>query len=130
LELPSQSSPFTNLTRNFISSWRTLDNPPPFKITRNGWKNRWEFNVFKIVRYTKLRYQDWLFAGGEDSGEKFFIILWDPKALEAIEDQTRILITGLNFSRTGPRQRISKRRDPSLRGRGRTGFSYIILDST
>jgi len=123
LELPSQSSPFTNLTRNFISSWRTLDNPPPFKITRNGWKNRWEFNVFKIVRYTKLRYQDWLFAGGEDSGEKFFIILWDPKALEAIEDQTRILITGLNFSRTGPRQRRSKRRDPFIRGRGRTGFS-------
>jgi hypothetical protein len=79
LELPSQSSPFTNLRRNFISSWRTPDKPPLFKITGNGWKNRWEFNIPKIVRYTKLRYQDWLFAGGEDPREKSFIILWVPK---------------------------------------------------
>jgi hypothetical protein len=58
----------------------------PFKITRNGWKNRWKFNILNIVRYTKIRYPDWLFAGGEGSGEKFFIDLWDPKALEAIKD--------------------------------------------
>jgi hypothetical protein len=54
---------------------------PFFKITRNGWKSRWEFNILKIVRYTKLRINDWLFSGGEDPGEKSFILLWDPKAL-------------------------------------------------
>jgi hypothetical protein len=62
---------------------------PIFKITRNGWKIRWKFNILKIVRYTKLRYQDWLFAEGEDSGKKFFIDLWDPKALEAIKDPNK-----------------------------------------
>jgi len=89
LELPSQSSPFTNLTRNYISSWRTPDKPPLFKITGNGWKNRWEFNILKIGKYTKLRYQDWLFAVEEDPGEKSFIILWVPKAMEAIKDPNK-----------------------------------------
>jgi hypothetical protein len=37
-------------------------------------------------RNTKIRYQEWLFAGDEDSGEKFFVDLWDPKALKAFSD--------------------------------------------
>ncbi len=40
-------------------------------------------------KYTKIRYQEWLFAGGEDSGEKFFVDLWDPKALEVIVDPSK-----------------------------------------
>ena len=49
-------------------------------------RDRWKSNIINIFRYTKIRYQDWLFAGGEDSEEKFFVDLWDPKALEAIVD--------------------------------------------
>jgi hypothetical protein len=56
----------------------------PLKVIKE--RNRCKSYILNIVRYTKIRYQDWLFAGGEDYGEKFFIDLWDPKALEAIED--------------------------------------------
>jgi len=45
----------------------------PFKTIKE--RGRWKSNIINIVRYTKIRYQDWLFAGGEDSGEKFFIDL-------------------------------------------------------
>jgi len=41
------------------------------------------------LKDTKLRYQDWLFAGGEDPGEKSFTTLWDPKALAAIKDPNK-----------------------------------------
>ncbi len=39
-------------------------------------------NLSNIIKYIKIRYQEWLFAGGELSGHKFFVDLWDPKALE------------------------------------------------
>jgi len=56
----------------------------PFKVIKE--RGRCQSNILNIVKYTKIRYHDWLFAGDEDSGEKFFIDLWNPKALEAIED--------------------------------------------
>jgi hypothetical protein len=49
-------------------------------------KGKWISNLPNIIKYIKIRYQEWLFAGGEDSGEKFFIDLWDPKALKAFSD--------------------------------------------
>jgi hypothetical protein len=39
--------------------------------------------------HIKIRYQEWLVAGGEDSGEKVFVDLWDTKALEAIVDPSK-----------------------------------------
>jgi hypothetical protein len=59
----------------------------PFKTIKE--KGRWKSNILHIVRYAKIRHQDWLFAGGEDSGEEFFIDLWDPKALEEIVDPSK-----------------------------------------
>jgi len=55
------------------------------KVKGGGWK----FNILHIVKYAKIRYQEWLFAGEQDSGEEFFIDLWDPKALEAIMDPSK-----------------------------------------
>jgi hypothetical protein len=52
-------------------------------------KGGWKSNLPYIIRYTKIRYQEWLFAGGEDSGEKFCIDLWVPKALEAFVDPSK-----------------------------------------
>jgi hypothetical protein len=67
---------------------RLEDNRPvPFKSIKV--KGGWISNLPYIIKYTKIRYQEWLFAGGEDSGEKFFIDLWDPKALEAILDPSK-----------------------------------------
>jgi hypothetical protein len=68
--------------------FRLEDNRPvPFKSikVKGGWKS----NLPCIIKYTKIRYQEWLFSGGEDSGEKFFIDLWEPKALEAIVDPSK-----------------------------------------
>jgi hypothetical protein len=45
----------------------------PLKVIKE--RDRCNSNILNIVRYTRIRYQDWLFAGGEDSGEKFFIDL-------------------------------------------------------
>jgi hypothetical protein len=53
--------------------------PTPFKSIKV--KGGYQSNILIIVKYTKIRYQEWLFAGGEDSGEEFFIDLCDPKAL-------------------------------------------------
>jgi len=52
-------------------------------------KGGWISNLPNIIRYTKIRYQEWLFAGGEDSGEKFFVDLWAPEALKAIADPNK-----------------------------------------
>jgi hypothetical protein len=68
--------------------FRLEDNRPiPFKTMKV--KGGWISNLPNIIRYTKIRYQEWLFAGGEDSGEKFFVDLWDPKALEAFADPNK-----------------------------------------
>jgi hypothetical protein len=65
---------------------RLEDNrPAPIKSIKVG-KGKWISNLPNIIKYTKIRYQEWLYAGGEDSGEKFFIDLWDPKALKAFAD--------------------------------------------
>jgi hypothetical protein len=67
---------------------RLEDNRPiPFKTIKV--KGGWISNLPYIIRYSKIRYQVWLFAGGEGSGEKFFVDLWDPKALEAIVDPSK-----------------------------------------
>jgi hypothetical protein len=67
---------------------RLEDNRPvPFKDIKV--KGGWISNLPYIIKYTKIRYQEWLFAGGENSGEKFFVDLWDPKTLEAIVDPSK-----------------------------------------
>jgi len=67
------------------------------------------------LKDSKLRNQDWLFAKGEDSRESSLLSCGIPRLWRRFRTQTRILITGLNFSRIGPRLRRSKGRDPSLR---------------
>jgi len=68
---------------------RLEDNrPAPIKSIKVG-KGKWISNLPHIIRYIKIRYQEWLFAGGEDSGENFFVDLWDPKALKAFADPSK-----------------------------------------
>jgi hypothetical protein len=62
--------------------------PAPIKSIKVG-KGKWISNLPHIIRYIKIRYQEWLFAGGEDSGENFFVDLWDPKALKAFADPSK-----------------------------------------
>jgi hypothetical protein len=62
--------------------------PAPIRSIQVG-EGLWGFTLPNIIRYTKIRYQEWLFAGGEDSGEKFFVDLWDPKALKAFADPNK-----------------------------------------
>jgi hypothetical protein len=59
--------------------------PAPIKSIKVG-EGKWISNLPHITKYIKIRYQEWLFAGGEDSGENFFVDLWDPKALKAFAD--------------------------------------------
>jgi len=69
--------------------FRLDDNrPAPIKSIKVG-KGKWISNLPHITRYIKIRYQEWLFAGGEDSGENFFVDLWDPKALKAFADPSK-----------------------------------------
>jgi hypothetical protein len=91
--------------------FRLGDNRPvPFKSikVKGGWKS----NLLYIIKYTKIRYQEWLFAGGEDSGEKFFIDLWDPKALEAIVDPSKD---------THPRAQLLRERNKVKEGEKKQG---------
>jgi hypothetical protein len=62
--------------------------PAPIKSIKVG-KGKWISNLPHITKYIKIRYQEWLFAGGEDSGENFFVDLWDPKALKAFADPSK-----------------------------------------
>jgi hypothetical protein len=65
---------------------RLEDNrPAPIKSIKVE-KGKWVSNLAHIIKYIKIRYQEWLFAGGENSGENFFVDLWDPKALKAFAD--------------------------------------------
>jgi hypothetical protein len=64
------------------------DRPAPIRSIKVG-EGLWRSNLPNIIRYTKIRYQEWLFAGVEDSGEKFFVDLWDPKALKAFADPNK-----------------------------------------
>jgi len=69
--------------------FRLEDNrPAPIRSIQVG-EGLWGSNLPNIIRYTKIRYQEWLFAGGEDSGENFFVDLWDPKALKAFADPSK-----------------------------------------
>jgi hypothetical protein len=52
-------------------------------------KGKWISNLPHIIKYIKVRYQEWLFAGGEDSGKNFFVDLWDPKTLKAFTDPSK-----------------------------------------
>jgi hypothetical protein len=68
---------------------RLEDNrPAPIKSIKVE-KGKWISNLPHIIKYIKIRYQEWLFAGGEDSGENFFVDLWDPKALKAFADPSK-----------------------------------------
>ena len=81
METASRSQRSSGSTGDFKLDWR----PAPIKSIKVG-EGRWISNLPHIIKYIKIRYQEWLFAGGEDSGEKFFIDLWDPKALKAFSD--------------------------------------------
>jgi hypothetical protein len=62
--------------------------PAPIKSIKVE-KGKWISNLPHIIKYIKIRYQEWLFAGGEDSGENIFVDLWDPKALKAFADPSK-----------------------------------------
>ena len=49
----------------------------PIKSIKVG-EGRWISNLPNIIKYIKIRYQEWLFAGGELSGEKCELSL-DPE---------------------------------------------------
>jgi hypothetical protein len=86
--LYSSSSKISQIKFGKTLHLKLEDNRPiPFKTIKV--KGGWISNLPYIIRYTKIRYQEWLFSGGEDSGEKFFVDLWDPKALEAIVDPSK-----------------------------------------
>jgi hypothetical protein len=48
--------------------------PAPIKSIKVG-KGKWISNLPNIIKYIKIRHQEWLFAGTENSGEKFFVDL-------------------------------------------------------
>jgi hypothetical protein len=96
--LYSSSSEISQIKFGRNLNLRLEDNQPiPFKTIKV--KGGWISNLPYIIRYTKIRYQEWLFAGGEDSGEKFFVDLWDPKALEAIVDPSKDTYPGAQLLR-------------------------------
>ena len=72
--------------------------PAPIKSIKVG-EGRWISNLPHIIKYIKFRYQEWLFAGGEVSGEKFFVDLWDPKALKAFADPDKDTYPGAQLLR-------------------------------
>jgi len=93
--------------------------PIPFKVIKEG--NRWKPNILNIIRYTKIRYQEWLFAGGEDSGEEFFVDLCYPKAVESIEDPTKDTHPRAQLLRDWEKAKEEyKEWEESLKGRGMT----------
>jgi hypothetical protein len=79
--------PFYNLDKNIFKSplFRLEDNRPiPFIITKElGIKH---LGIKQIGAYIKNRYLDWIWAGGLQPGNKFFIDLWDPEVIKAIDN--------------------------------------------
>ena len=71
--------------------------PAPIKSIKV--KGGYISNLPNIIKYIKIRYQEWLFAGGELSGHKFFVDLWDPKALETFADPNKDLHPGAQLLR-------------------------------
>jgi hypothetical protein len=70
--------PFYRIDKSIFKSplFRLEDNRPiPFLITKKGIKH---LGIKEIGAYVKNRYLDWIRAGGLQSGNKFFIDLWDP----------------------------------------------------
>jgi len=104
--------------RNF--QIRLEDNrPAPIKSIKV--KGGYISNLPNIIKYIKIRYQEWLFAGGELSGHKFFVDLWDPKALEAFADPNKDLHPGAQLLRDWNKLKEEKenRRPIPKRKRGR-----------
>jgi hypothetical protein len=78
--------PFYRIDKNIFKSplFRLEDNRPiPFLITKKGIKR---LGIKEIGAYVKNRYLDWIWAGGLQSGNKFFIDLWDPEVIKAIDN--------------------------------------------
>ncbi len=76
--------PFYSLDKIFTAFKLEDTRPIPFKIieaTRNKGPD-----IRNTAFYTKSRYLDWIWAGGLQSGNKFFVDLWDPEAIEAIDN--------------------------------------------
>ncbi len=66
--------PFYTLDKSIFASpaFQLEDNRPiPFKVTQELGIKR--LDIRKIASYTKNRYLDWIWAGGLQSGNKFFI---------------------------------------------------------
>ena len=104
--------------RNF--QIRLEDNrPAPIKSIKV--KGGYISNLPNIIKYIKIRYQEWLFAGGELSGHKFFVDLWDPKALKAFADPDKDLHPGAQLLRDWNKLKEEKknRRPIPKRKRGR-----------
>jgi len=100
---------------------RLEDNrPAPIKSIKVG-KGKWISNLPHIIRYIKIRYQEWLFAGGEDSGENFFVDLWDPKALKAFADPSKDTHPGAQLLRdwNKAKQKETDKGPTTKRKRGR-----------
>jgi hypothetical protein len=98
-----------------------LEDNRPAPIRSIKVEGGWTSNLSNIIRYTKIRYQEWLFAGGEDSGEKFFVDLWDPKALKAFADPSKDIHPGAQLLRDWNKvKEKEKNRGPTpMRLRGR-----------
>ena len=86
LYLSSQRSPFCHFEKTLHFKLKKTG-PSLSTSSRRGADA--SLTTSSQLKDTKLRYQDWLFAGGEDPEEKSFIILWVPKALEAIKDPNK-----------------------------------------
>ena len=79
--------PFYRLDKSIFASpvFQLEDSRPiPFKITQELRIKR--LDTRQIATYIKSRYLDWIWAGGLQSGNKFFIDLWDPEVIKAIEN--------------------------------------------
>jgi len=114
--------------RNF--QIRLEDNrPAPIKSIKVG-EGRWTSNLPNIIKYIKIRYQEWLFAGGELSGEKFFVDLWDPKALKAFADPDKDTHPGAQLLRDWnklKKKEENKRPTPKrLRGRNNPLNRHLV----
>jgi hypothetical protein len=94
--------------------------PAPIRSIKVG-EGLWISNLPYIIKYNKIRYQEWLFAGGEDSGDKFFVDLWDPKALKAFADPSKDTHPGAQLLRdwNKVKEKEKNRRPTPKRLRGR-----------
>ena len=101
--------------------------PAPIKSIKVG-KGKWISNLPNITKYIKIRHQEWLFAGGENSGEKFFVDLWDPKALKAFADPSKDTHPGAQLLRDWDKaKQKEKTKVPLPKGREEEGAIELML---